>query len=113
LSRDETAAMMRRMDDRAWLERIDQRMDESRTATEHLVQAVADLRLALNQMNLRQERITGQVLAQLRQLTKETEAETETIIAWRYEGVEEARAQRAALFAILDELKRRPGPATA
>ena len=53
------------------------------------------------------------LLSGFRELRAEIRESTANIREWRYEGVEEARAQRAALFAILDELKHRGGPATA
>jgi predicted nucleic acid-binding Zn-ribbon protein len=80
-------------------------LQEFRVANERHAQAFEDLRIAIDQWNLRQEKMMREVLAGAQELTA-------SIRAWRYEGVEEARAQRAALFAILDELKGR-GPATA
>ncbi|HEV7805606.1 MAG TPA: hypothetical protein VGO80_07310 [Solirubrobacteraceae bacterium] len=75
-------------------------------------QAIDDQRLAANQWNLRQERITREMLASWQELTASTQELTASIREWRYEGVAEARAQRAALFSILDQLKG-GGPATA
>lgn len=77
--------------------RHDQRLEDQR-------QAIEDQRLAANQWNLRQERIMQELLAGAQELTA-------NIRAWRYEGVAEARAQRAALFSMLDQLKGE-GPAT-
>jgi hypothetical protein len=83
-------------------------------------QWIEDQRLAANQWNLRSERVMRDLLtgfqelrAEIRESTAEIRESTANIREWRYEGVAEARAQRAALFAILDELKRRGGPATA
>jgi hypothetical protein len=76
-------------------------------------QAVEDERLAINQWNLRSERVMQDLLSGFQEVRAEIRESTTNIRAWRYEGVEEARAQRAALFAILDELKGRGGPATA
>jgi hypothetical protein len=45
------------------------------------------------------------MLAELRDLRQGTQEMTASIREWRYERVEEARAQRAALWAILDRLK--------
>ncbi len=80
-------------------------LKEARAASERHTQALEDQSLALNQMNLRSERIMQQMLAELRDLRRGTQEMTASIREWRYEGVEEARAQRAALFAILDQLK--------
>jgi len=67
--------------------------------------SVDDLRVTLNQWNLRQEKMMREVLGELGDMRKSTQEMTANIVQWRYEGVEEARAQRAALFAILDHLK--------
>ena len=75
--------------------------------------AIEDQRRAANQCNLRSERVMQDLLSGFRELRAEIRESTANIREWRYEGVEEARAQRAALFAILDELKHRGGPATA
>jgi hypothetical protein len=82
-----------------------QQLEELRAANERHAKAAEDLRIATNQWNLRQEKMMREMLAGARELTA-------NIREWRYEGVEEARAQRAALFAILDQLKG-GGPATA
>jgi hypothetical protein len=76
-------------------------------------QAIEDQRLAFNQWNLRSERVMQDLLTGFQELRAEIRESTANIRSWRYEGVAEARAQRAALFAILDELKGRGGPATA
>jgi septal ring factor EnvC (AmiA/AmiB activator) len=75
-----------------------EQMREFRVALEDNTQAIADLRTTLNQWNLRQEKMMREVLA----VTVEVIA---TLREFRSEGMEEARAQRATLFAILDELK--------
>jgi len=61
--------------------------------------SVDDLRVTLNQWNLRQEKMMREVLGELGDMPKSTQEMTANIVQWRYEGVEEARAQRAALFA--------------
>jgi methyl-accepting chemotaxis protein len=95
-----------------YMRRGNEYMQEARAAGERHAQAVDDQRTAINQWNLRQEKMMREVLAELHDLRKGTQEMTAGIREWRYEGVEEARAQRAALFAILDQLKG-GGPATA
>lgn len=80
-------------------------LKELQAASARHTQALEDQSHALNQMNLRSERIVQQMLAELRDLRRGTQEMTASIREWRYEGVAEARAQRAALFAILDQLK--------
>jgi hypothetical protein len=75
--------------------------------------AIDDLRTALNQWNMRQEKMMQSVLAELADMRRSTQEMTASIREWRYEGIEEARAQRAALFAILDQMKGGGGTATA
>ena len=75
--------------------------------------ATDDLRTALNQWNMRQEKMMQSVLAELADMRTSTQEMTASIREWRFEGIEEARAQRAALFAILDQLKGDGGTATA
>lgn len=94
------------------MRRGNEHMQEARAAGERLAQAVDDQRTAIDQWNLRQEKMMREVLAELHDLRTGTQEMTAGIREWRYEGVEEARAQRAALFAILDQLKG-GGPATA
>jgi len=72
---------------------------------DEVARSVDDLRVTLNQWNLRQEKLMREVLGELGDMRKSTQEMTANIVQWRYEGVEEARAQRAALFAILDQLK--------
>jgi|GEM_PF-5690879 hypothetical protein len=72
---------------------------------DEVARSVDDLRVTLNQWNLRQEKMMREVLGELGDMRKSTQEMTANIVQWRYEGVEEARAQRAALFAILDQLK--------
>ena len=72
---------------------------------DEVARSVDDLRVTLNQWNLRQEQMMREVLGELGDMRKSTQEMTANIVQWRYEGVEEARAQRAALFAILDQLK--------
>ena len=118
---------MRLMDDAPLLARLDRRLDlteehirqgnefleEARDAMRDNARAIDDLRTALNQWNLRQEKMMRSVLAELADMRKSTQEMTASIREWRYEGVEEARAQRAALFAILDQMKGGGGTATA
>jgi methyl-accepting chemotaxis protein len=87
-------------------------MQAVRAASERHTRAVDDQRIAIDQWNLRQETMMREVLAELHDLREGTQEMTAGIREWRHEGVEEARAQRAALFAILDQLKG-GGPATA
>ena len=117
---------MPHMDDAPLLARIDRRLDLTeehiRQGNEHMrrgnelmqdvratmqdnTRAIEDLRTTLNQWNLRQEKMMRSVLAELADMRKSTQEMTASIREWRYEGIEEARAQRAALFAILDQLK--------
>jgi len=72
---------------------------------DEVARSVDDLRVTLNQWNLHQEKMMREVLGELGDMRKSTQEMTANIVQWRYEGVEEARAQRAALFAILDQLK--------
>ena len=72
---------------------------------DEVARSVDDLRVTLNQWNLRQEKMMREVLGELGDMRKSTQEMTANIVQWRYEGVEEARAQRAALFAILGQLK--------
>jgi methyl-accepting chemotaxis protein len=88
-------------------------LEETRDAMRENARAIDDLRTALNQWNLRQEKMMRSVLAELADMRKSTQEMTASIREWRYEGVEEARAQRAALFAILDQMKGGGGTATA
>jgi methyl-accepting chemotaxis protein len=80
-------------------------MREVRLATQENTRAISDLRTTLNQWNLRQEKMMREVLAASREMIT-------GMREFRRDSIEEARAQRAALFAILDELKGR-GPAAA
>ena len=75
-----------------------EQMRELRLAVQENTQAIADLRTTLNQWNLRQEKMMREVLATSREMIT-------SLREFRRDSIEEARAQRAALFAILDELK--------
>ena len=81
-------------------------MRDARAAGERQAQAFQDLRISTRQWNLRQEKMMRELLAAAQETTA-------SIRELRNEGREEARAQRAALFAILDQLKAGGGPATA
>jgi hypothetical protein len=94
-----------RAEARAYAERARADAERARADAERHTQAIEDQRLAINQWNMRQEKMMQEVLAATQEMIA-------NIREWRYEGVEEARAQRAALWAILDELKG-GGPATA
>ena len=99
----------------------------ARAASERHERAADDLRVSMNRWNLRQEKMMRELLAGAQQVTaslRELRAESRALRAearehrdegreFRDEAREEARAQRAALFAILDRLKAGGGPATA
>jgi len=102
-------------------------MLDARAASERQAQAFEDLRISTRQWDLRQEKMMRELLAaaqentasirelreesrELREASRELRDESRE---QRAEGREEARAQRAALFAILDQLKAGGGPATA
>lgn len=94
------------------LARIDRRLDlteehirqgneylqEFRVAMQEHTQAITDLRTMLNQWNVRQERMMREVLTATGEMIT-------SFREFRRDSIEDARAQRAALFAILDELK--------
>jgi hypothetical protein len=73
---------------------IMQRSNEVIEANRHTFE---DLRTFLREMTLRQERVLGSLAAKI-------EEETEMLREQRREFVEASRAQRAALFRILDRL---------
>lgn len=73
-------------------------MREFRLTMQENTQAIADLRTTLSQWNVRQEKMMREVLAASGEMIT-------SLREFRRDSVEEARAQRAALFAILDELK--------
>jgi hypothetical protein len=87
-------------------------LEEMRADGRRRDQAIEDQRLSANQWNLRSERVMQDLLTGFQVVRESLQDLTANIREWRYEGVEEARAQRAALFAILDQLKGE-GPATA
>lgn len=88
------------------MERGNVLMAQLMETSQRQIQATEDLRVALNQMNMRQERITAQL--------SETIAEnTRTLREGRREFVEEMRAQRTALFRVLDRLDGGGSAATA
>ena len=94
------------MDDSELLIRIDRHLDTTtrymRLGDEHMRrgnelmeanrEAFQALRVALREMNLRSEKVMGEVSAHIREMT------------------EESRAQRGALLAILDRLGAGPAP---
>ena len=105
------------MDDRELLIRIDRHLD---TTSEHMRrgnelmeanrrafaethQAYQDLRVAIREINLRNERVMGDLSAQIRE-------STESMREFRVEMREEGRAERGALLAILDRLGAGPAP---
>ena len=71
--------------------------DENRQAMQEDRQAFEDLRTTLHQITLRHERVLGA-------LADRIEENTRLLREHRREFVEEMRAQRAALFRILDRL---------
>ncbi len=88
-------------------------MLQARAASERQERAFEDLRISTRQWNLRQEKMMRELLAAAQQTTAAAKEMTASLRDLRNEGREEARAQRAALFAILDQLKGGGGPATA
>jgi len=108
LVRDVLDAIMAGVDDAA-LNRILEKMRADGLRRDRWLE---DQRLAANQWNLRSERVMRDLLSGFQEVRAEIRESTANVREWRYEGVAEARAQRAALFAILDELKGRGGPAT-
>lgn len=74
------------------MERGNELMQANREAFAETREAFQDVRGALREMNLRSERVMGELSAQIREMT------------------EEARAQRGALLAILDRLGAGPAP---
>jgi len=112
------------MDDRDLLNRVDRHLDTTseymRQGNEYMRQgnelmaanrqafaetreAYQDLRVALREMNLRSERVMGDLSAQIR-------ANTESLKTFQRELSEENRAQRGALLAILDRMGAGPAP---
>ena len=113
-----------RMDDREILIRIDRHLD---TTSEHMRQgneymrqgnelmeanrrafaethqAYQDLRIAIREINLRNERVMGDLSAQIR-------ANTESMRQFHREMNEESRAQRGALLAVLNRMGAGPAP---
>ena len=80
--------ILRRID--AHMERGNELMDENRRAFQ-------DLRTFLREMSLRQERV-------MREMLQSMQEQAEMIREHRREFVQETRAQRAALFRMLDRL---------
>jgi hypothetical protein len=68
--------------------------------------AFDDYRYSLRQDSLRNERILGEMSSEMRRLGERLDDRTADIVA-------EGRAHRAALFAILDQLRGTDGPAPA
>jgi len=105
------------MDDRDLLKRVDRHLDTTseymrqgnelmaanRQAFAETREAYQDLRVALREMNLRSERVMGDLSAQIR-------ANTESLKTFQREMSEENRAQRGALLAILDRMGAGPAP---
>jgi len=82
-----------------------QLLEKANATSERVTHAVEDQRVAIIQWNLRQEE---QRMLEVLSTTREM---VESLRESRREGLEEARAQRAALYARIDELKG-GGPAT-
>lgn len=106
------------------LQRIDAHMARGNELMEQNTAAFQDLRMVIRETNLRQERVMreiserqetvlGAVVAQLREQGKELRAQGKQMREAHREFVEESRAQRAALFRILDRLDGGDAPAAA
>jgi hypothetical protein len=75
--------------------------------------AFDDYRYSLRQDSLRNERILGEISASMRRLGERFDDRTAEIADRTADIVAEGRAHRAALFAILDQLRGTDGPAPA
>lgn len=109
------------------LSRIDAHMARGNELMEHNRAAFQDLRTFLRDMTLRQEKVMRGMLSRLedqsevlreqaeeiREQTREIREQTASIREGREEFVQESRAQRAALFRMLDRLDGGDSPAAA
>lgn len=95
------------------LTRIDAHMARGNELMEQNRAAFQDLRTFLREMTLRQEKVMREMLARLDDQGKMLREQTEVIREGREEFVQESRAQRAALFRMLDRLDGGDSPATA
>jgi hypothetical protein len=75
--------------------------------------AFDDYRYSLRQDSLRNERILGEISSEMRRLGDRFDDRTAEIADRTADIVAEGRAHRAALFAILDQLRDTDGPAPA
>ncbi len=95
------------------LSRIDAHMARGNELMEQNRAAFQDLRTFLRDMTLRQEKVMREMLARLDEQGKMLREQTEVIREGREEFVQESRAQRAALFRMLDRLDGGDSPAAA
>ncbi|MBA3305156.1 MAG: hypothetical protein H0U25_04435 [Thermoleophilaceae bacterium] len=95
------------------LSRIDAHMARGNELMEQNRAAFQDLRTFLREMTLRQEKVMREMLARLEDQSKVLREQTESIREGREEFVQESRAQRAALFRMLDRLDGGDSPAAA
>jgi len=86
-----------------YMRRGNELMEANRRAFAETHQAYQDLRIAIREINLRNERVLGDLSAQIRE-------STESMREFRLDMREEGRAQRGALLAILDRLGAGPAP---
>jgi septal ring factor EnvC (AmiA/AmiB activator) len=95
------------------LSRIDAHMARGNELMEQNRAAFQDLRTFLREMTLRQEKVMREMLARLEDQSKVLREQTESIREGREEFVQESRAQRAALFRMLDRFDGGDSPAAA
>ena len=95
------------------LSRFDAHMARGNELMEQNRAAFQDLRTFLREMTLRQEKVMREMLARLEDQSKVLREQTESIREGREEFVQESRAQRAALFRMLDRFDGGDSPAAA
>jgi dsDNA-specific endonuclease/ATPase MutS2 len=95
------------------LSRIDAHMARGNELMEQNRAAFQDLRTFLRDKTLRQEKVMREMLARLEDQGKALREQTEAIRDGREEFVQASRAQRAALFRMLDRLDGGDSPAAA
>ncbi len=95
------------------LSRIDAHMARGNELMEQNRAAFQDLRTFLREMTLRQEKVMREMLARLEDQSKVLREQTESIREGREEFVQESRAQRAALFRMLERFDGGDSPAAA
>jgi len=90
--------------------------EENRTAFEDLRTFMRELNLrqekVMREMSLRQEKVLGGHENVIREMLAELREQRQMLQEGRREFVEESRAQRAALFRVLDRLGGGDSPAT-